>query len=162
MTPGAELLVHVREELQRADSKSSLLLSAAGVAIGALMGGLIAGDWSPFELSNGVEWLWWVGVVAATGGVFALAWAVFPRTIIKGRVIPAAPAYYKDVVAYETPQELQVALEAGAARGESHVPDQLLSISKIVDRKYELIRFAMRALGVAVLCCSVAVLLNPG
>ena len=48
-------------------------------------------EWSPFELGNGVEWLWWLGVINAAVAVFALAFAVYPRTVSKGRVVAACP-----------------------------------------------------------------------
>jgi hypothetical protein len=158
--PGEELLKHVREELTRADAKSSLLLSAVGVAIGALIGGLLAGDWSPFELGNAVEWLWWLGVATATVAIFKLACAVYPVTVIEGRVPPPFPAYFKDVLSYESVESLQAALERGGGEGASFVADQLMSISKIVDRKYAAIQMAMRLLGVAAGCCTAAVLVD--
>ena len=43
------LLSSAREEIDRADSKASILLAASGVATGALLAGLMAGNWTPLE-----------------------------------------------------------------------------------------------------------------
>src|SRR5262245_8921031 len=63
-----DLLKEAREELARADSKAALLLAATGVAVGALLAGLIGGKWMPFSLDNRVEWLWWFGVASVASG----------------------------------------------------------------------------------------------
>ena len=48
----AAVLADAREELDRADRKAQILFASAGVAIGALLAGLLAGNWSPFELAS--------------------------------------------------------------------------------------------------------------
>ena len=68
----AAVLADAREELDRADRKAQILFASAGVAIGALLAGLLAGNWSPFELDNAVEWLWWAGVTFAAAAISCL------------------------------------------------------------------------------------------
>ncbi len=154
----AAVLSATREELARADGKASLLLASSGVAVGALMAGLIAGDWSPFELDNRVEWLWWVGLLAVLLGVVALGLAVYPRTKAsspRGELI----AYYGDVVA-APPGELEARLEASVASPRTALLDQLRQVALIVQRKYRAIQFALWAFAVGAFLCTIAVLMH--
>jgi hypothetical protein len=139
----ALLLSEAREELVRADTKSTLLLASTGVVIGALISGLIAGNWSPYELRNRIEWLWWIGVTASGVAVTLLAAAVYPRTAPSGRRRGAAFAYYGDVALCRSPEEVESALRGTSSNAMTHLSDQLYQVSKIVMRKYCLIRVAM-------------------
>jgi hypothetical protein len=97
--------------LTRADSKAALLLAAAGVIVGALIAGLLNGRWTPFELDNRVEWVWWVGVAAAASGMLSIAAAIYPRIYRRGAPRPEVPAYYGDVAAYEDIDSFRLAIE---------------------------------------------------
>ncbi|MCC5577283.1 hypothetical protein IMZ11_16795 [Microtetraspora sp. AC03309] len=136
---GERLLSEAREELDRADAKAQVLLGTAGIGLGAVAAGLLAGTWSPFTLHDGVEWLWWLGVGASLAAVGSLAGAVYPRLTRPRR--DGSLAYFGDVVKYGTAEEITRALIR------SHEPDlrktseQLLRISVIVGRKYRLIRW---------------------
>ena len=148
-----------REEVDRADTKASLLLAASGVVVGALLAALLDGKWSPFGLDNRVEWLWWLGVAAAAGGLAALGAAVYPRT--ERRVQQAKPliAYYGDVASLET-SRLEEALQNAVSAPREAPLDQLRQISLIVRSKYRLIQLVILALGGAAVACMLALLTN--
>jgi hypothetical protein len=154
----AALLRETREELDRADKKASLLLAAAGVAIGALITGLLAGDWSPFELHNLVEWIWWLGVGCAAAAIAALASAVYPRIARLGPP-PSVVAYFGDVVTIKSHDALKEALRDSSSLNLDRLTDQVGQVSAIVRTKYVLIRSGLQLLGAATVLCAGSVLL---
>jgi MFS family permease len=156
----ADLLRDTREELARADSKAALLLAATGVVVGALLAGLLGGRWTPFSLDTRVEWIWWLGVACAAAGIFSISAAVYPR-IHRPDVLhpPPTPSYFGDVVAYKDIQMFRQAVEQAPSRQERLI-DQTFTVSRIVQRKYVLLRRGLRFLLLAILACTVAVLIN--
>lgn len=168
----ADLLKDTREELGRADSKAALLLAATGVAAGALLGGLLNGRWTPFSLDNSVEWLWWLGVGSAVAGVFSTAAVVYPRRINPRKPHtkktaenpptpqkPLTPAYFGDVVAYENVEKFNEAIDQVPSPKE-RLLEQTFVLSKVVMRKYKLLRLGLLFLLFAILACAAAVLIN--
>ena len=160
-TYATELLSDTREELTRADSKAQLLLAATGVAVGALLAGFIRDGWQPSELDDRVEWLWWLGVVAAGVGITSLGSAVYPRTRRRrGESVATSVGYYADVVTFAGATELRAAIAAAAGDAGSWNANQLLQVSRIVATKYRLIRVGMWSLAIAGLSTAAATLLN--
>jgi MFS family permease len=155
----ADLLAETREELTRADSKAALLLAASGVVIGALLAGLFGSKWTPFDLNNKIEWLWWLGVASAAFGVFSIAAAVYPRVRRHGTVHPGVPSYYGDVAAYENIDAFRRAIEK-VPRSRERLIDQIFVLSSMVQHKYLLLRQGLRCLLLAILACTIAVLTN--
>lgn len=154
-----QILCEAREELARADGKSSLLLAAVGVALGAIIAAVVAGDWTPFDLAPCVQWLWWVGSASGIGAVVALAHSVYPRTTYRGARVPSIIAYFGDVVATPAGQ-LEANLIRTAKRADTRVLDQLKIISGIVDRKYRGIQLGLWLVAVASFACTLAVGIN--
>lgn len=153
------ILREAREELARADGKSSLLLAAAGVALGAIIAAIVAGDWTPFHLAPCVQWLWWVGSASGIGAIVAFAYSVYPRTAYRGERVPAIIAYFGDVVA--TPaNRLEANLIRTAKGTDTRVFDQLKIISGIVDRKYRGIQLGLWLVALASFACTAAVGIN--
>jgi hypothetical protein len=136
---GTQLLREAREELNRADSKSQVLLGIVGIGLGAVTGGLLSGNWSPFALSNAIEWLWWVGAAAALASVVVLAGAVYPR--LDRRKIHGAAMYYADILHLDSPATVTRALIRSSELDLERVADQLYRVSHIVGQKYRLIRW---------------------
>lgn len=137
-----QLLAETREEVARADAKASLLFSAFGVVISAVSAVLIADDWSPFQLNNRVEWLWWAGASLSGIALFLLGWAVLPRVT---HVDHRDRLYYFGHVA-----EYGKDFDGFAKRFESasdemwhRTVDQIWAVSKIAKRKYLLTRRSM-------------------
>ncbi len=155
------MLTEAREELVRADGKAGLLLAASGVGLGALLGGLLSRNWTPFSLDNRVEWLWWLGVAAAAYALSRLGRAVWPRTVRKGSP-PDVVAYYGDVNRYEKKplEELRAVLRTSAQDPTSRHVDQLRQVSLIVRAKYAGVRAALVALPAAALLCGAAVVMS--
>ncbi|MEU0482414.1 Pycsar system effector family protein [Streptosporangium sp. NPDC006013] len=136
---GTQLLQETREELNRADTKAQVLLGIVGIGLGGVIGGLLAGSWSPFELSNNIEWLWWAGAAAALASVVMLAGAVYPR--LDRRKRSDAVMYYADVIRFESATVVSSALMRSSALDLERIADQLYRVSHIVSRKYRLIRW---------------------
>jgi hypothetical protein len=154
------LLDDTREELAKADSKAALLLAATGVVVGALLAGLFGGRWTPFDLNNRIEWLWWVGVVAAAAGIFSIAAAVYPRLRPRGAPPPpGAPAYFGDVTTYRDIDAFRHAIEQAPSLQERLI-DQTFVVSRIAWRKYVLLRLGLRWFLLAILACVTSVLVN--
>jgi hypothetical protein len=152
----AKLLSETREELIRADTKAQILLAATGVVISVVLGGVLAGDWSPSTLGCGAEIIWWLGSIAAAVGIVSLIVAIFPRLkpLSSGRV-----TYFEDVRRYEKCEDLVRDLKVEAGRGDRDA-DQLLNLSRIAHRKYRAVQVAVIALGSAAALCSLAALVG--
>lgn len=156
----AALLAEIRDEVDRADRKAQSALAAAGVAMGVLLAGLIAGHWSPFQLTRSMQCLWWAGIVAAAGGLWCLASAVYPRGRRRGSISPGVIAYFGDAVRFRSPAELASALRSSAAMNLERLADQIFRMSMIVDRKYRLVMGGMWLLFTAATGCFAAVIGN--
>lgn len=157
---GALLLSEAREELNRADAKAQVLLGVVGLGLGATAAGLFAGTWSPFSLSNGIEWLWWVGSGAALLALGCLAAAVYPRTTRVDTVRSGMVSYWADVLPYTTTEEVTEALLRSRTLDLARVSDQLRQVAHIVRRKYRLIRWGFWLLLLALIATLTSVSLN--
>ena len=143
------LLVEAREELGRADSKVSILLAAAGVAASVLAGASVAKGASFTHLPLWAEILGAVGFGSYVLGTSALGLALLPRT--KHHSAPAEPYFFGHVATYRTPDTLAPALKRAAECAERRTIDQLWHVSRIVVRKYQLLRAGMILLSVGLL-----------
>ena len=142
------MLEEAREELTRADNKASILLAGGGVAVGALMAALLAGDWSPTLLSSSARYFWWLSVALLAVALALLGLAVFPTTLPPSRS-DRPIAYYADVVRVGRDDLIDALAKESNIDA---VADQLFNISTIVLRKYRYIRWAMVAF-----CASVVI-----
>jgi len=156
----SELLRDTREEVARADSKASLLLASSGVVVGALLAGLIAGRWSPFELNNRIEWMWWLAAGLAAAGLIALGSAVWPRFARRNSPRPSVPSYFGDVATFSDSDALLTALLKSSDEGLTRTADQIWEVSRIVRRKYVLVRFALVLFVVASVLAFTSVVVN--
>lgn len=134
---GVQLFAEAREELNRADTKAQVLLGVAGLGIGAVAGGLLAGNWSPLKLHAGLQWLWWVGAVCALAALVCLASAVYPRITKRALGI----AYFGDIRRYGSAVEIANALRNHDNDDLTGLAEQIRAVSVIVTRKYLLIRW---------------------
>jgi MFS family permease len=136
-----------------------LLLAGAGVVVGALLAGLLGGRWTPFELDNRVEWIWWLGIASTAAGIFSIAAAVYPRIRRRDAPHPPIPSYFGDVAEYKDIQTFRQAVEQAPSYRERLI-DQTFVVSRIVQRKYVLLRRGLRFLLLAISTCAAAVLIN--
>jgi hypothetical protein len=163
------LVQEARQELAQAEAKSVWLLSAAVIALGAVVSGLISGNWSPNQLNSPVaEVVLWLGLAASGAGVYLLAMALIPKLINdaeKHRLTyfgHAALYGGKGTSRQVMRAELGAALVAAAGRSDDidRLADRLYDISSIVLRKYKRIRKAIQALGLSVVLVGVAMALE--
>lgn len=154
-----DLLANAREELDRADSKASLLLAAVGVVIAALIGGITSSNWKPMSLGIGEQALWWAGVAAATVGVFLIAASVYPRIRQRSTPHPSLPTYYGDVAAYPDINAFRHAINKAPDATERLI-NQTYVIARIAQGKYTLLQRGLLSLLVAIVACTLAVVIN--
>lgn len=171
------LLDEGREELARADGKASILLSAAGIVVAALLAGVLAGTWTPNKLHRypATEVAFWVGLGVAVLGLVLLGLAVLPQTRHTGS--KETLAYFGHVVRFserghairgtarrardaESKKLLKEAIRAASAGRFERTVDQVLIVSRIVHRKYRLIRWALLIFAVSIAVCVGAVIAN--
>lgn len=150
------LLAETREEITRADSKTAILLAAAGIGASALLAGLIAGSWAPSDISNRFEWLWWGGLTAAAYGVWRLAKCLLP--VVDNGEHPDRIDYYGDINRLASAEALAEALAAGPADLSGRMVRQLYVNARIVSNKYAHLRAALLALGIGAGLVAAAVL----
>ncbi len=140
-----QLLHETREEIDRADRKAEILLASTVVAVSAIVAGIIAGDWSPLTMPQAPFITWGLGALLVAIGIVLLATSIFPRITHhdpKGKV-----AYFGHVASYPSAEALRLALEDSARSADDRTVDQLWTVSRIVVRKYRLIRWALVLIG---------------
>jgi hypothetical protein len=144
----ADMLAEVREEIDRADQKASLLIGSLGIAFSIVLSGMIGGDWTPVTLSPFGATVWVVGVIAAAASVAAAASAVWPRL----SRAPGADAitYWGQIRGLGSPAEVGRALAERGLHPPERTYQQLLVLSAVVQRKYRAIRLSMMLAGIGV------------
>ena len=154
---GADILRAAREELARADAKATTLFATAGVAVGAVLSGVISGQWSPMRLrGDTAQWFWWAGAAAAAVALACLAAAVYPRTRRRGRNSKIT-AYFGDAARLSHDELAHSLTRATSTRS---TVDQLYEISRIVERKYALLKIGFCLMGLGAVLCVLSVLLG--
>lgn len=148
-----------REELNRVDSKAQIVLAVVGVAMSALLAGLFAQSWSPYDLLEGLRGPWWVATGLALCGLALLVYVVTPQTRRVGRRAHHVVAYFEDVARHPGVDELKVALLENASADVDRLVDQIFSISKVVRARYRILQVGMLLVALAaVVYCLVAVI----
>lgn len=143
LTRARSLHKDAREELGRADAKATTLLSVAGLFLGALSAGAIAGNWTPAELKVPAEPAFWLALALAIGGEIRLLLAVLPRVDHDKNFTEAR--YFGHVVQMRDRKQLRACLEQADAELDQAV-DQLWMVSGIVDKKYRHVRRGLQLL----------------
>lgn len=152
------LLDETREELNRADTKASIVFGAVGIAAGAVLGGMIGGDWDPTAMHPCAQVFWWAGAAGVAVSIVLVASAVYPRIVhSEGR---ERLTFFGHAAAYGSVGELAAALPAAAARANGRPFDQLWHVSRIVTRKYRLVRWGLRVLAGSVFLLVVPVVVD--
>jgi hypothetical protein len=151
------MLAEARTEVGYADHKASMVLAALGIGFGAILGGLLAGNWQPSDQGRG-EALWWIGTTLALGSLVVSASAVWPR-YRKSAQPPDNVFYWGHVAAFESFEELSAALDRSPPSLNDRTRHQLWELSVIVARKYMLLRcaFVLAAAAVVAFGSSVGV-----
>ena len=141
------MLSEALAEVAIADTKASILLAALGIGFGSVFGGFLEGDWDPSLLGRAASVVWWLGAVLALCSVGTAAYSLWPRYRRNRR--PAEVYYWGHVTGFENFQAFVSNLEASTITAKERVQHQLWHVSKVVNRKYTLIRVALLLAGVA-------------
>jgi hypothetical protein len=143
------ILEEARTEVSYADHKASMVLAALGIGFGAVLGGLLAGDWSPSNLPGWGEVLWWTGAALATASVTSAATAVWPRYRPTRQEEPVA--YWAHVARFSSYEELCRHLDRHPSPAADRTRRQMWEISLIVTKKYRYVRAAFVLAGSSIL-----------
>ncbi|MDQ1355843.1 MAG: hypothetical protein QOJ52_15 [Acidimicrobiaceae bacterium] len=163
------LMQEARQELAQAEAKSVWLLSAAVIALGAVISALVSGSASPSSLKSPVaQAVLWIGFASAAAGVYWLAMSLMPK--LGGDAEKHRLNYFGHAAMYggknkdreSIRAELGAALVAVASRPDDldRLADRLFDISSIVLRKYRRIRKAIQALGLSAVLVGLAIALE--
>ena len=133
------LLGEAKAELDRVDTKAQVLLGIAGIGLGAVAAGLLAGSWSPTGLDAWVVWLWGVGGRLTLVAVGAFAGAVYPQVGAPKR--DGSLTHFMDIAQYGTAEEVVRRLSHPRAANVTELAGELLRISVLVRRKYRFVRW---------------------
>jgi Family of unknown function (DUF5706) len=149
------LLSEAREEVARADAKATTLLAGVGVAVGAVLAGLLSGGGvSLTTLDRRAQLFSWPAIGAVLIGLGLLVAAVTPRTGV-GQGSPVH--YFGDASAFEDIESLEDGIISTAKSGLLRRDvAQLLATSKIVASKYSQIRWAIWIISVGMLAAITA------
>lgn len=150
------MLTEARVEVSYADHKASMVLAALGVGFGALIGGLLAGDWTPSDQGSG-EFAWWIGVAFAAAAVTCAAAAVWPR--YRKAASSEHISFWGDVASMESFERLVERLDRKPVSPQQRTRSQLWALSRIVAVKYGFIRAAFVMAALAMITFGVSALL---
>lgn len=148
------ILEEARAEVSSADHKASMVLAALGIGFGAVLGGLLAGDWAPSNLPGWGEVLWWSGAALATASVTSAAMAVWPRYRPSRQDEPVT--YWAHVARFSSYEELCSHLDTHPTTTANRTRRQMWEISLIVTKKYRYVRTAFVFAGTSILLFLVA------
>ena len=150
------MLAEVREEIDRADQKASLLIGSLGIAFSIVLGGILGGSWDPTTLGPIATAVWSVCAILASGSVTAAALAVWPRlTKSPGN---GAITHWGHVYGLPSAEAVGEALAERGLYPPERNYQQLLVLSALVRRKYRAIRWSMALAGAASLLVVVSFL----
>lgn len=152
------LLAETREEITRADHKASILFGVFGLMAGSVIYAFVWNRWTPFELSNAVEWLWWGGFGLGLIAVGHLGWALYP--VVDHPEDRSKVAYFGHVAKFETLGDFRRALSDRQQSETERLQDQIWVLSRAVDRKYRYTRWAMVLFASGVVAMGAAVLID--
>lgn len=155
-TVETRMLDETREDARNADQKASVLLAAFGIAFGALLASQLQTDgWRPTSLTPAGGVLYTLGLVAGGIAVAASGAALWPRYQLD--VSPRhGIAYWGHIAAFQTLADLDDALQRTPSRDALRTRHQLWQLSRLVLKKYRLIRASLGAAVVAALLLAIA------
>ena len=166
----AESLVQeARQELAQAEAKAVWLLSAAVIALGAVISGAESGSWSPSKLNSTLaEVVLWASLASAAAGVYWLAMSLLPRFRNDGNREKLAYFGHAAQFGFDTNDRQVIRANLGAALVRAatqtddldRLADRVFDISTIVLAKYRRIRKAIQAFGVSALLLGVSMLIE--
>lgn len=152
------LLDSATHELDRADTKASVLFSAIGVGVGAFLAALLAQNWTPSRLPLPSEILWWLGAIAAATALVILGLSAYPR-ISSNAGADSLLTFFAEVAPLQHEQLISALKDTAQRKIEARA--RLLSqVSRLVVRKYRFIALGVRLLGGAVILIFLSLLFS--
>ena len=142
-----DMLSAALAEVAIADTKASILLAALGIGFGSVFGGFLEGNWDPTLLGRAASIFWWLGAVLALASVAAAAYSLWPRYRTNRR--PTKIYYWGHVAAFRTFADFLSTLESSSVTVADRVQHELWYVSRVVHRKYTLVRLALLLAGAA-------------
>jgi hypothetical protein len=140
------LLESAREERALADTKASLLLASVGVAVSVGVSAALGGSWTPSNLAAVPGGLWWMATAAVIAGVLLLAGAVYPRLRQEETAESTGTVVtFLEINRVGDLPGLRAALTRSADEEFDTLSRQLRVMSRLVERKYVLIQWALWA-----------------
>ncbi len=166
----AESLVQeARYELAQAEAKAVWLLSAAVIALGAILSGAESGSWSPSKLGSPVaEVVLWASLAAAAPA--CTGWLI--RCCLASATTGTGTSWPTSAMPRRSASTPRTARRSGPTWGPpscrrrrqtdnlDRLADRVFDISTIVLTKYRRIRKAMQALGMSALLFGLAMALE--
>jgi hypothetical protein len=150
------MLAEAREDVANADQKASTVLAGLGVGVGAVVGGILAGNWRPTSLQSPAMGLWWAGTFAVLAAMACAAFAVWPR--YNSRDTAEGVYSWAHVASYRSLTAFSEALDTTDSLARTRYC--LWEISKIVATKCRLVRWAMGLAGTGLALISASVVLD--
>lgn len=150
------MLHEAREDVANADQKASTVLAGLGVGVGAVIGGFLAGDWRPTALATPAMILWWAGTLAVFAAMVCAACAVWPR--YDGRDKSGGVHSWAHVASYKSFADFSEALDH--TERFSRTRHQVWEISKIVETKCRLVRWAMALAGMTFVLIAASLIID--
>jgi hypothetical protein len=171
------LLNETREELQKADSKASILLAAAGIAMTALLSAVASNAWYPGKVhDHTARLLVWGALMLSVLATCALGAAVKPRLRTKsankadlhyfGNVHEYWPSRWKvrnRRMLVQSHRETFGKALAKAATGENYddrLDDQIWHLGHTAFRKYKYVSVGIGLFATALILATIALLLE--
>jgi hypothetical protein len=142
------LLDECRDEVKLADSKANMLFAAVSTAMAILIGLLLDGDSQLRGSGDGVVVLTVFALATFLVALVMLALAVSPRL---GRPERGRARYFQEHAEFVDSDALLLELKSDAGDPSTRHASQLLALAKIVRRKYQHVRSAMRVISLAMI-----------
>jgi hypothetical protein len=159
------LVTEARQELAQAEAKAVWLLSAAVIALGAVISGAESGSWSPNRMHSILaEGLLWMSLAASAAGIYWLAMSLLPRFRNDGNREKLAYFGHAAAFGFDTSDRSVIRANLGAALVKAatqtenldRLADRVFDMSTIVLGKYRRIRKAIQAFGASAVLLGMA------
>lgn len=157
---GTRLLLDLRSEIARADSKASVLVAALGMTAGVISGWLAGSEWRPSALSAPGTALWWTGTGGLATALLSMLMAVLPR--YRGSTwVPGDPlTYFGDIRRAARQNRLPEALDATESARTTALVTALAETSRIAVCKHQWIRAGLLAYSIGTVLLPASLLLG--
>jgi hypothetical protein len=144
-----DLLDRARAETTQAENKAAILLAGVLAAVGGITAAIGGGKWAVVRQPWYVATPFWAAAAATAAALTCLASVIYPRGRARQGGRLTRVAYFGDVVALDSPAELHSLLSQPDVQLSDIWIEQVWQMSRIVSRKYRLIRWAVWMLSVA-------------